>query len=337
MSRAGRDSITLPVAVRHVLSIADLDPRDLRHLVERSVDFGTPSPARAAGRPASGSAADARPLAGRIVGIYFRKSSTRTRTSFTTAAIKLGAATIAYGPGDLQVTTGETLEDTARTLSGYLDILVIRTNESMDEMRTLATAQNEMAIVNALTEDEHPTQAIADLGTLLETFGHLRGLHVLYLGEGNSTAAALALSMARLPEMRLTLVTPEGYGLPVTQMERALKFAAETGSLIEQYHNMADLPRNVDAVYTSRWQTMGVTRGEEAWRERFAPYKVTAQVMARVSKGSGTIFLHDLPAMRGEDVDDEVLDGVQSLVWRQARYKQFGAMAVLEWCIASIS
>jgi ornithine carbamoyltransferase len=313
------------VTVRHVLSIADLDACDLRHLVERSVDFG------------SGRAADARPLAGRIVGIYFRKSSTRTRTSFTTAAIRLGAATIAYGPDDLQVTTGETLEDTARTLAGYLDVLVIRTNESMDEMRALAAVQDEMAIVNALTEDEHPTQAIGDLGTLLETFGRLRGLHVLYLGEGNSTAAALALSMAQLPEMRLTLVTPEGYGLPVSHMERARRFAAETSSRIEQRHAVADLPRDVDAVYASRWQTMGVAKGAQDWRERFAPYKVTAEVMARVSRSSGTIFLHDLPAVRGEDVEDEVLDGAQSLAWRQARYKQFGAMAVLEWCLQGCS
>jgi ornithine carbamoyltransferase len=313
------------VPVRHVLSIADLDARDLRHLVERSVDFG------------SGRAADARPLAGRIVGIYFRKTSTRTRTSFTSAAIRLGASTIAFGPADLQIATGETLEDTARTLSGYLNILVIRTNESMEEMRTWATVQDEMAIVNALTEDEHPTQAIADLGTLLEAFGRLHGLHVLYLGEGNSTAAALALLMASLPEMRLTLVTPEEYGLPAPQLERAWKLAAETGSLIEQHHDMAALPRHVDAVYTSRWQTMGVVKGETAWRERFAPYKVTAEVMARVSRASGTIFLHDLPAVRGEDVDDEVLDGAQSLAWRQARYKQFGAMAVLEWCLATVA
>ncbi|HSK77825.1 MAG TPA: ornithine carbamoyltransferase, partial [Thermoanaerobaculia bacterium] len=277
--------------VRHALSIADLDASDLRHIVERSVRFG------------SGRMADARPLVGRIVGIYFRKPSTRTRTSFTAAAIRLGAIPIAYGPGDLQITTGETLEDTARTLSGYLDILVIRTNESMEEMRTLAAVQNEMAIVNALTEDEHPTQAIADLGTLLETFGRLQDLHVLYLGEGNSTAAALALSMATLPGMQLTLVTPEGYGLPAPQLERARKLATETGSVIEQHHDMAELPRNVDAVYTSRWQTMGVTKGGDAWRDRFAPYKVTAEVMARVSKTSDTIFLHDLPAVRGEDVD----------------------------------
>ncbi|MES1245843.1 MAG: ornithine carbamoyltransferase [Acidobacteriota bacterium] len=302
-----------------MLSIAELDARDLFGLAARSVDFGT------------GRAAGERPLADRMVGIYFRKSSTRTRTAFTVGAVKLGADTIAYGPDDLQIVTGETLQDTARVLSGYLDLLVIRTNETMAEMRTLSD-QDRMGVVNALTEDEHPTQAIADLGTILETFGRLRGLHILYLGEGNSSAASLALSVSLLPEMRMTLVTPEGYGLPAPVLERIRAFSGRSGSVIEQRHGMDDLPRHVDAVYTSRWQTMGVVRGVDGWREIFAPYKVTAGVMARVSRPQGTIFLHDLPAVRGEDVDDEVLDGPQSLAWRQAQYKQFGAMAVLEWC-----
>jgi ornithine carbamoyltransferase len=199
-------------------------------------------------------------------------------------------------------------------------------------MRALAR-QGEMAIVNALSEGEHPTQAIADLGTLLETFGRLSGIHLLYLGEGNSTAAALALSMARIPEMKLTVVTPEGYGLPCGVLERARRYTEQSGSVIHQHHDLGDLPRNVDAVYTSRWQTMGVVKGGEGWQRAFAPYKVTAAVMAAVSKPSGTIFLHDLPAVRGEDVDDEVLDGPQSLAWRQASYKQFGGMAALEWCL----
>jgi ornithine carbamoyltransferase len=306
--------------IRHLLSIADLDARDLLWMVERSVDFGM---ARAPGE---------RPLRDRIVGIYFRKPSTRTRTAFTAGALRLGASTIAYGPGDLQIVSGETLQDTTRVLSGYLDILVVRTNETLAEMRTLAL-QHRMAVVNALAEDEHPTQAVADLGTILETFGRLRGIHILYLGEGNSSAAALALAVAKLPEMRMTLVTPEGFGLPAPLLEQIGSLTRHSGSVVEQRHRVEDLPSPVDAVYTSRWQTMGVTREVEGWRELFAPYKVTTDVMSRASRLPGTIFLHDLPAVRGEDVDDQVLDGPQSLAWRQAEYKQFGAMAVLEWCV----
>jgi ornithine carbamoyltransferase len=310
------------MAIRHLLSTTDLELEDLMHLIKRSVEFGT------------GRAESTRPLAGKVVGIYFRKTSTRTRTSFTVGAMKLGAQVITYGPNDLQIVTGETLEDTGRTLACYLDALVVRTNEALEEMQALAR-QREMAVVNALSRNEHPTQAIADLGTLLETFGRLAGIHLLYLGEGNSTASALALSVARIPEMRLTLVTPEGYGLPCEVLDRVQRYTAQSRAVVRQHHDMRDLPLNVEAVYTSRWQTMGVTRvGGENWQRSFAPYKVTAAVMAAVSRPAGTIFLHDLPAVRGEDVDDEVLDGPQSLAWRQARYKQYSGMAVLEWCLS---
>lgn len=307
--------------VRHVLSLADLGPEELARLVDRAVDFAT------------GRANGQKPLAGKIVGIYFRKPSTRTRSSFTVGALRLGALTVAYGPNDLQIVTGETIGDTARVLSGYLDALVIRTNETIAEMRSLAE-QNRMAIINAMSENEHPTQAIGDLSTIKEEFGRLEGIHVLYLGEGNNTAAALALAVGQTPGMKITFLTPEGYGLDEPVLAQARQLAGQYGSTIEHYHDMARLPKNVDAVYTTRWQTMGVAHSDPAWKDRFWPYSVTGALMAEVSKPSGTIFLHDLPAVRGEDVQDEVLDGPQSLAWRQAEHKMFSAMAVLEWCLA---
>lgn len=255
---------------RHLLSIADLKQEDLMHLIRRSVDFGT------------GRAAGERPLQDKVVGIYFRKTSTRTRTSFTVGAMKLGGQVVTYGPNDLQSATGETLEDTGKTLSRYLDLLVVRSNENLDEMRALAR-QVDMGVINALSEGEHPTQAIADLGTLLEAFGRLEGIHLLYLGEGTSTAAALALSIGRIPGMKFTVVTPQGYGLPWEVLERARRYTAESGAVVDQHHDLGNLPRNVDAVYTSRWQTMGVVKGEEDWQRTFAPYKVTAAVMSAVS------------------------------------------------------
>ena len=267
-----------------------------------------------------------------MVGIYFKRSSTRTRTSFTVGALKLGAQTIAYGPSDLQLATGETFEDTGRVLSGYLDALVIRTNEPSAEMEALAD-QDEMAIINAMSAEEHPTQAIADLSTLKEACGRLEGLHVLYLGEGNNTASALAHAVGKVPGMRLTVVTPAGYGLPAEVLEPARDLARNHGSTVEQHHDMEALPPAVDAVYTTRWQTMGVSKGDPDWRRKFLPYSVTPELMTRLSKGDGTIFMHDLPAVRGDDVYDEVLDGPQSWAWRQARHKLFSAMAVLEWCL----
>jgi ornithine carbamoyltransferase len=310
------------MTARHVLSLADLGPETLAGLVEHSLAI------------AAGRGAGARPLAGKVVGIYFRGTSTRTRTAFTVGALKLGADTIAYGPHDLQLNTGETLQDTTRVLSGFLDALVVRTNAPIEEMRLLA-AQDEMAIVNAMSENEHPTQAVADMTTIKEALGRFDGVHVLYLGEGNNTTAALALAVAMTPGMRLTIVTPEGYGLPHVALDAASAFTRASGSVIEQHHDASRLPREVDVVYTTRWETMGVPKANPAWREQFAPFRVTPELMARVSRSSGTVFLHDLPAIRGSEVVDEVLDGPQSIAFRQAHHKLTSAMAVLSWCLGA--
>lgn len=309
--------------VRHLLSIADLESETLSSLVEAAVAI------------AEGRWRDRRPLADRVVGIYFRKTSTRTRTSFTVAAMKLGAQVISYGPNDLQITTGETIPDTARVLANYLDALVIRTNETIEEMRQLAN-QDRMAVINAMSENEHPTQSLADLATLRERFGRLSGLHLLYMGEGNNSASAIALAVARVPGMRLTLVTPEGYGLPNSFIQEVQGAATARGSRIEQSHDIRGLPREVDAVYTTRWLTMGVKKADDDWVEKFRPYTVTPEIMAEVSKNDGsTVFLHDLPAMRGYEVVDEVLDGPQSIAFRQAYHKMTSAMALLDWCLVT--
>lgn len=305
------------MSVRHFLSIADLHASELGELVQRTLQMK-------AGRYSAF-------LNGKVVGIYFTKTSTRTRTSFSTAALKLGAHIVAYGPGDLQLNTGETVNDTAAVLASCLDALVIRTAGPIAEMRAFA-AQPAMAVVNAMSECEHPTQAISDLATLLEHFGTLQGVHVVYLGEGNNTATALALAIARTPRMRLSLFTPEGYGLPPAYLERARRYAAACNSSVEESHDLRLLPASADAVYATRWQTTGTSKPDPDWRSRFAPYAVTRELMARVSNGRPAMLLHDLPAVRGEDVEAAVLDGPQSLALTQAANKLFGAMAILEWC-----
>lgn len=298
--------------MRSLISLSDITEGELAELVGRAVEFGA--------------GASATPLAGRAVGTYFRRSSTRTRTSFWRAATRLGAEVIAYGPDDLQLTTNESLADTARVLSCYLDALVVRTNGDIAELRELAQAPN-LAVVNALTEFEHPTQALADLATVAEEFGQLANRHLLYVGEGNSTAAALARAAAITPDFELTLLTPAGYGLPAEVL-------AAGGGRVRQHHRLDDVPKPVDVVYTSRWQTMGVSKADPDWRVAFDPYQVNAELLERVSSAS-TIFLHDLPAIRGQEVTDEVLDGPRSRAWRQAFHKMTAAMAVLEWCTAT--
>lgn len=306
--------------MRNLISLADLTPAELDHLVRRAVTFGRDGIVP-------------KPLAGRQVGLYFRKSSTRTRTSFWSAATRLGADVITFGPNELQLTTGETVEDTARVLGQYLDALVVRTNGDVEEIRRLGSSED-LAVVNALSLDEHPTQAIADLATLAEEFGSLDGLHLLAVGEGNSSGAALALAAALTPGLRLTLLCPAGYEVPKETLDLAAELSGGK-ALVSQVVTADEVEEPVDAVYTSRWQTMGVTKENSDWLKDFDGFRIDRAFLDRFS-GPRTVFLHDLPAVRGEEVTDEVLDGPSSRAWRQAHHKMTAAAAVLEWCVRGI-
>ncbi|TDV49747.1 ornithine carbamoyltransferase [Actinophytocola oryzae] len=301
--------------MRHLLSISDLDDNDLRHLVRRGAEFsaGTVSPAE--------------PLHGRVVGIYFRKTSTRTRTAFSAGALRLGARIVGFGPDDLQENTGETVEDTAAVLSGMLDVLVARTAGSQAELALFAE-QRRMAVVNAMSAAEHPTQALTDLTTMTRRFGDVGGLRVLYVGEGNNTASALALALCRFPDTELHLRTPPGYGLDARFLHEAEVYAKRGGARVVERHDMTDLPP-VDVVYTTRWQTTGTTKPDPDWRTVFAPFQVDGAVL---DTSPDAVFMHDLPAHRGEEVTAEVLDGRASIAFAQAENKYHSARAVLEWC-----
>ncbi|MCU7728891.1 ornithine carbamoyltransferase [Actinoplanes sp. KI2] len=303
---------------RHVISLNDLDDAALRLIVERGA-------AHARGEVAAGS------LDGLVIGTYFRKTSTRTRTAFTAAALRLGARTIAYGPDDLQLNTGETMADTGRVLARMLDGLVARTAGPIAEFEALA-AQDRMAVVNAMSAAEHPTQALADLTTLALHFGDLSGLRVLYLGEGNNTAAALALALPRFAGTTLDLRTPAGYGLSPEVLERAEKYAAGADAIVTERHDMLDLPP-ADVVYTTRWQTTGTTKNDPSWRDLFRPFQVDQSLMDACPTA---VFLHDLPAHRGEEVTAAVLDGPRSIAFDQAENKMHSAAAVLEWCLGRL-
>jgi ornithine carbamoyltransferase len=304
--------------MRNLISLTNLTPTDLDALVRRAIRFGGPEPAD-------------KVLAGHSVGLLFNKPSTRTRTSFWAGASRLGADVITFGPGELQLSTGESIEDTARVLGEYLDALVIRTNGDVTEMRRLGRT-GELAVVNALSWDEHPTQAVADLATVTEEFGGLAGRHLLYAGEGNSTAAALALGAALTPGFRLSLVCPPGYGLP-EQLSGVLGELSGGLHQVGQYESFDEVTGPVDALYTSRWQTMGVPKANPSWLWDFKDYRVDTALFKRFS-GPDTVFLHDLPAVRGQEVEDAVLDSPSSRAWRQAHHKMTAAMAVLEWCVA---
>ncbi|MEV5688360.1 ornithine carbamoyltransferase [Streptomyces sp. NPDC052164] len=308
-------------SVRHLISIDDLTDQDIDTIVADGCAF------------ASDGVRGERPLSDEVVGVYFSKTSTRTRTAFSSGALRLGASLLTYGPGDLQLNTGETSEDTGAVLSRMLDVLVARTAGDPAEMRAWAR-QDRMSVINAMSADEHPTQALTDLTTLRMTFGRLTGLRVLYVGEGNNSAAALALALTRFEGTELELRTPPGYGLDPATLRRAERNAGVSGARIRERHDMADLPEGFDAIYTTRWQTTGTAKADPDWRTVFAPFQVSEALWDTSPKA---VFLHDLPAHRGDEVTGGVLDGPRSIAFEQAENKMHSAMAVLKWCRAGAS
>jgi ornithine carbamoyltransferase/carbamoyltransferase len=177
-----------------------------------------------------------------------------------------------------------------------------------------------------MATEEHPTQGLCDLATIRLHFGALDGVRVLYVGEGNNTATALANGMAHVPGASVTFMTPAGFGLPPDVLAGARAAAAARGTSVTEVHSMAELPEQVDIVYTTRWQTTGTTK-RPGWRQAFRPFYVDAALMQR---WPDAWFMHDLPAHRGDEVAGDVLDGPRSLAWLQARMKLTSAMAVLE-------
>lgn len=301
---------------RNLISIGDLTDDDLNGLIARGAEFSIHKTPKQ------------QPLQDAVVGIHFRKTSTRTRVAFSSGALRLGARIIALGPADLQTNTGESVSDTGRVLAGMVDVLVARTAACEEEMRQLGS-HDTMAVVNAMSAEEHPTQALADLTTITRRFGGVEGRRILYVGEGNNTAAALALALARFPGVELELRTPPGYGLDDTVSTRAMTQAAHTSASIVERHDMLDLPKKVDIIYTTRWETTGTVKANPDWRHTFAPFQVGPHLWEH---SPNALFMHDLPAHRGAEVLADVLDGPASIAFEQAWMKMHSAMAVLEWC-----
>jgi ornithine carbamoyltransferase/carbamoyltransferase len=299
-------------AARGLLSLADLEPAELDRLVRRSVELHRDP------------AAHDRPLAGLVGGLLFTRTSTRTRTAFTVGIARLGGTPVAYGPADLQTATGETLEDTGRVLGSMLDLLVTRTAGPLAEMRAMAAGG--LPVINAMAAEEHPTQGICDLATITVHAGDPAGVRLLYLGEGNNSAVALAYGLAAVPRCTVTFATPPGYGLPAGVLAAA-RARAIGGTTLQEVHDVDQLPDAVDVVYTTRWQTTGTTKPDPGWRSVFRPFQVD---QALLDRWPAAVFLHDLPAHRGEEVTAEVLDGPRSLAWLQAGMKLSSATAVLE-------
>lgn len=263
-------------------------------------------------------------LAGGRVGMIFDKPSTRTRVSLEAAAWALGMLPIVLRPDELQLGHGETVADTARVLSRYLSALTIRTfaHARVEEL----AANSTIPIINALTDDHHPCQALADVMTLEEVFGDLHGRRVAFIGDGNNVAHSLIQAAGYLG-FTLAIATPDGYRPDPAIVAGARTRCETNGGGIELATEPEEAVGGADAVYTDVWASMGKEHEREERRRVFAGYTVDQAMMARAAEGA--IFLHCLPAHRGDEVTDEVIDGSQSRVWDQAENRIYTEQAVL--------
>ena len=300
--------------LRSLLRVADLSPDDLRSLLDRALEY----------KKNPRLSPDV--LSGESVTLYFNKPSTRTRLSFETAVYRLGGLPVVVGPNDLQMGRGETIEDTARVISRYSRAFVTRTYEDEEIARFSRAAS--IPVINALTDGHHPCQALADLMTLRERFGELSGLVVAYVGAGNNVTHSLMEACALLG-VHVRVATPDGLRPDSEVIDRARALGRASGSTIEVDGDPDAAVSGVDAVYTDTWHSMGDPDEERAQRSKaLGPYQVNAELMARAKKTA--VFLHCLPAHRGEEATDEVADSPQSAIFDQAENKLHTSMAVLE-------
>jgi ornithine carbamoyltransferase len=264
-------------------------------------------------------------LHGDTVAMFFEKPSTRTRVSFAAACQHLGALPLGLRPDELQLGRGEPISDTARVLSGYSSAIVVRTfaQALLDEMAAFA----DKPVINALTDDHHPCQALADLLTIRERFGSLQGIRVAYLGDGNNVAHSL-MEAGALAGMHVVVGTPAGFEPDPAITDKAAATALAHGGSISVVHDPAEAVAGANAVYTDVWVSMGDDEASRAKRAAvMAAYQVDTELMRHADRE--VIFLHCLPAHRGEEVAAEVIDGPASVVFRQAENRLWTEEAVL--------
>jgi ornithine carbamoyltransferase len=300
-------------SMRALLRTADLTPDDLTLLLDLAAEVKA--------RPFERLAM----LRGEIVLVYMAKPSTRTRLSFDAAIHRLGGDAVVVSAADLQLGRGETIEDTAKVVSRYARAVVMRTAPDA-ELRRFAAAAS-IPVVNALTDLHHPCQSLADLLTIRERCGPLRGLRIAYVGDATNVAHSL-IEGAALAGARIAVATPRGFEPDAEVVARATAIAAGTGADVRVLADPAEAVAGAAVVYTDTWFSMGVSDEERARRLRaLAPYRVAADLMARAA--ADAVFMHCLPAHRDEEVAREVIDGPQSVVFEQAENRLHTEQAVL--------
>jgi ornithine carbamoyltransferase len=298
----------------HFLSVLDLTPSELERCLDLAASLKR---ARAERRPHE------RPLDGLHIAMLFDKPSLRTRSTFTIAVRELGGDVL-EPPADVALGGREAIEDVARNLERWVFGVVVRTF-AQARLERLAAAAPSLRIVNALTDEEHPCQALADCQTMIERWGVVRGRTIAFVGDGNNVAASLAQAVAMLGG-HVVAASPAGYELP-EGVRRSVERVARFGGGVSVTNDAIAAVREADAIYTDVWASMGQEREAASRRQIFMPYQVNAALMARAPKDA--IFMHCLPAHRGDEVTDDVIDAQSSVVFDQSENRLHTQKALL--------
>jgi len=305
----------------HFIDLKDMPADVLRHILDTGKKW------KQARRDLPKGTVDANaPLAGYTLAMIFEKASTRTRISFEMAMQQLGGSTIVLQGDSMQLGRGETVADTAKVISRYVDAVMIRAN-SHEAVLELA-AEGSVPVINALTNRSHPCQLMADVMTIEEHLGPIEGRKIAWLGDGNNVATSLIEAAVKF-NFSLSLACPQGFG-PADDL---LAWAAKAGGNVELVSFADEAVDGADAVITDTWRSMGDDENE-AKMQALGAYQVNDALMAKASPDA--LFLHCLPAHRGDEVTDSVIDGPQSVVWDEAENRLHAQKAVLAWCLGKI-
>ncbi len=269
-------------------------------------------------------------LADRVIALIFERPSTRTRVSFVSGIARLGGTSMVLSPNDMQLGRGETIEDTAKVLGRMADAIMLRTgpHETLREFDRHAG----VPVINGLTYEHHPCQALADAQTLRERFGSLRGLQVAYLGDGNNVCVSL-MTVGALTGMNVTAACPEGFTPDAELVQWADGVARSHGGSARVVADAAEAAAGARALYTDTWTSMGDEGGEAERRAAFAPYRIDDALLDRAAPDA--VALHCLPAHHGEEITYEVLHGPRSAVWDQAENRMHAQAALLAHTLAA--
>lgn len=299
---------------RHFLTLDDYTAEDLTALLDFAIKM----------KAWQKSGKVYQPLTGKTLGLVFAKASTRTRVSFEVGMFQLGGHALFLGQNDLQLGRGETIADTARVLSRYVDGIMIRTFAHSDVVEL--ARYSGVPVINGLTDTFHPCQAMADFMTIKERFGDLQGRKLAYVGDGNNVLHSLMIVAAKLG-VHISIAVPPGYEPQEDIMKDCIQIAKARGSEVTVMNDPVQAVQGADAVYTDVWTSMGQEAEAQERLQAFQTFQVNPELMAKAQ--ADAIFLHCLPAHRGEEVVDEVIDGPQSAVFDQAENRLHAQKAIL--------